>query len=618
MDNSENMSDRESRVYDLAQSVIDAERRLKEIESGRIFRSIQFLKKSLANPLWGFKNIKQVHSLLRIIKADQLADSLPTAKEYLEDTGIARLPASLVDPSRYMKYPHIQVASIGDPGIFRNVAHTFMVDRTEWQARLDLGVDFLLITDHEKASTAYGKKTIEAFRDKSRFRALVDDCARILWWVTDKKQLDNPQIKDEDVIIIDDLNTSSQTHHKTVRMLPSIDPEVHSPINWLSTPETGLMVIGSQDRSNIAIDFAKKILPGFDESDFFAIDTARSDRYVSNAKGARAVLCQSSFFADESAFVVTALELIASGVPLITDGGNVLNEILGSQYSLQKTPFEAQTYFDKLEDPLFRERQSIQARQLVLREHSHLARFEKLLDALGFDRTPVEKISVIMSTMRQSMVEHGIESVASQVWPNKQLVLVLHRIRNADFDLEEINRIVGGLDFEVVILDRGRDTVFGDNLNMALDAASGEYVAKFDDDDHYGPNHLNDLHLAYHYSGAMAVGKWANFVYLTGGDVTVDFVTHYGERFGSHLPGATLFMKRHDLRQLRFGRVKCAIDSDLYRRAAMRGGRLYSTHRYNFVRVRHDDHTYDQDEEHYIAGATAKPRKGLDEKACFI
>ena len=77
-------------------------------------------------------------------------------------------------------------------------------------------------------------------------------------------------------------------------------------------------------------------------------------------------------------------------------------------------------------------------------------------------------------------------------------------------------------------------------------------------------------------------------------------------------------MKRHDLRQLRFGRVKSAIDSDLYRRAAIRGGRLYSMHRYNFIRVRHDDHTFDQDEEDYIAGATSKPRKGLDQEACFI
>ena len=378
------------------------------------------------------------------------------------------------------------------------------------------------------------------------------------------------------------------------------------------------MVIGNQDQSKKAIDSAKKILPGFDESDFFTVDTARSDEYVVNAKGARAVLCQSSFFNDESAFVVTALKLIASGAPLITDGGGVLDEILGLQYAFSKNPSEARSYFEKLADPLFRERQSIQARQLILREHSHLARFEKLLDELNINRIPVETISVIMSTMRQVEVEHGIQSVASQIWPNKQLVLILHRIKDADFDLTQIKKIISALDFAVVILDRGKDTAFGENLNLALDVASDEYVTKMDDDDYYGPNHLNDLHLAYHYSGAMAVGKWGNFVYLTERDVMVDFVTHREERFVSHVPGATVFLKRHDLRQLRFGRVTRAIDSELYKRAEMRGGRLYSMHRYNFIRVRHDDHTYDQDEEDYIAGAASEPREGLHKQTCFV
>ena len=41
-------------------------------------------------------------------------------------------------------------------------------------------------------------------------------------------------------------------------------------------------------------------------------------------------------------------------------------------------------------------------------------------------------------------------------------------------------------------------------------------------------------------------------------------------------------------------------------------------HRYNFIRVRHDDHTYDQDEEDYIAGAASEPREGLHKQTCFV
>jgi len=154
--------------------------------------------------------------------------------------------------------------------------------------------------------------------------------------------------------------------------------------------------------------------------------------------------------------------------------------------------------------------------------------------------------------------------------------------------------------------------IFGDALNKGLDQATGTYITKMDDDDHYGPNHITDLITAHTYSNADITGKWGNIVYLEGSDLTLDYQTDREEQFGTHLPGATMFMERELLQRYRFGRVNRRIDSTLWRRMRRDGRRLYSTHRHNFIRVRHTDHTYNRGDEAFLATCTGDLRKGLD------
>ena len=63
-------------------------------------------------------------------------------------------------------------------------------------------------------------------------------------------------------------------------------------------------------------------------------------------------------------------------------------------------------------------------------------------------------------------------------------------------------------------------TTLGDCLNLGVEAASGEYVAKMDDDDHYGERYLSDSVLAASFSGAEVVGKGTYFVHFEGTDET--------------------------------------------------------------------------------------------------
>jgi hypothetical protein len=109
--------------------------------------------------------------------------------------------------------------------------------------------------------------------------------------------------------------------------------------------------------------------------------------------------------------------------------------------------------------------------------------------------------------------------------------------------------------------------------------------------------------LALTYSRADVVGKLGNFVYLSERDVTMDRYLVREESFVWHLPGATLLTHREVLQAYRFSRVRSAVDTTLYERLHRDGARRYSTHRFNFVRFRGDQHTYARTDEEFLEQA---------------
>ncbi len=77
--------------------------------------------------------------------------------------------------------------------------------------------------------------------------------------------------------------------------------------------------------------------------------------------------------------------------------------------------------------------------------------------------------------------------------------------------------------------------------------AEGELVTKWDDDDWYGPHHLEDLIDALRYSGADLVGKAAEFVRLEQLDLTIRRFRLGAESYSSTIAGGTLLLRRSSL-----------------------------------------------------------------------
>jgi hypothetical protein len=237
-----------------------------------------------------------------------------------------------------------------------------------------------------------------------------------------------------------------------------------------------------------------------------------------------------------------------------------------------------------LADDEQRRRLSVRLRRYVHAQLSTRVAVTRIVEALDLDAPPSERISVLLATRRPERLHQVLTELAAQRHDDVEVVLLVHGdgALPEGLDMPERVRVVERID---------ASRPLGAVLNRGLDRASGAYVAKADDDDRYGPDHLGDLLLSLHHSGAEVVGRRVHGVFHEDAAVTLHPAAGGEERFEDHLPGATMLLHADTMRRVRWRHVPSAVDTELVRAIHHAGGSAYTGHRYGFVRVRHADHT---------------------------
>ena len=253
-----------------------------------------------------------------------------------------------------------------------------------------------------------------------------------------------------------------------------------------------------------------------------------------------------------------------------------------------------------------REALSIAMRRAALRDHSLRARARQILGAAGLEGPSLPLVSVLVPTRRPDRLPAVIDAVTAQTYPRLELVLGLHGdgFPRARLD-EQLSRVAcPGRAVRVPA-----ECSLGEVLNEALAASSGEIVAKFDDDDLYGPEHLWDLVLAAEYSGAALVGKTSEYVYLAGSDRTVRRFVGFGERYINParytVTGAAMLVSREALESVGGWRpMGVGEDKTLVHDVGAAGGKVYRTHGAGFLAMRHGTgHTWEVDDSYFLEQA---------------
>lgn len=253
------------------------------------------------------------------------------------------------------------------------------------------------------------------------------------------------------------------------------------------------------------------------------------------------------------------------------------------------------------EDDLAREAWSVRNRRQAMLRFGTVGRWQAFGAQLGLATSAAASISVIIPTKRAKNVSFALAQVDRQSWPHIEIVLALHGVQASDPVVRDaISRTARPL--HVVEVDDC--TVFGDVLNAALDRCSGRFVAKMDDDDWYGPDHVTDLLLAHDHSSATLVGLADHYVYLAETDMTVRDVAHGTERWAARVSGGTLAIAREDLLTVGGWRpVRRAVDRCLIQAVRAQGGHLYAMHDLGFCLYRGagEGHTWNPGDDHFVA-----------------
>ena len=245
-------------------------------------------------------------------------------------------------------------------------------------------------------------------------------------------------------------------------------------------------------------------------------------------------------------------------------------------------------------DPLEWEIRSVRQRRAALRHH---ATGLAAPAAAGAAPTPLPAVTAVLLTRRPHQLARVVRELAGQTYPDLEIVVGLHGV-----DLPAAVR--DGLTaqprpFHLVRVAASRN--FGEALGEATRRAGGSVVTKVDDDDRYGPEHVWDLVLARHYSGAALVGKGAEFVHVEPRGMTVR--RRMGaELFTDVVAGGTILVARDDLEAVGgWSPVDRSVDRDLLDRVLGAGGRVYRTHPLGFIYTRHaGGHTWETGLDYFL------------------
>jgi hypothetical protein len=561
------MDDKEQSKEDilrLKRELAETKHRLFLLENSRPIKLVIFAKSFLKNPVKGVANIGGLREALRKVEASKLEISQAASDRIV--------PLSLRTNNPLMRYPNIKVATLGCLDEVADVCHAFGLGDANWMILQDLWINFVMVTDEAFAKTPEAKTWLKTAKDKEIPLVVVK---------TFDGDLPEPLLNAD--LILDRTNNNTTDE-------PFVDIFHDNPMNWQREPKPVIGLAGlKKDKVSNLDDVGLEEVSESSSGGTYSVTIAKADNL------------------QRFATMSQLLRFSAKGIPVIVSGDS---ESSDKPFEFVKTLDDAIKLGKELSvDFEKRERASIQQRRQTTLNHSQLQHFEFILGKLGIETREPEKISAILSTMRQEHMNQALHNFAKQTYPNKELVILLH---GDGFDRQKIEDEANKLGITYKIIEKPKSSIFGSNLNVALDATTGDLVTKMDDDDFYGENHLLDLLAAYRYSRADMVGKWANWVYIKSKDITTSWVVENQETITHHLPGATFMANREFLCKSRFGIVNRAIDSELYRRVEARGAMLYSTHSYNYVRNRHGAHTYTASDEEFMSRCSEPTFKGFD------
>ncbi|MCY7418879.1 MAG: glycosyltransferase [Chloroflexi bacterium] len=252
------------------------------------------------------------------------------------------------------------------------------------------------------------------------------------------------------------------------------------------------------------------------------------------------------------------------------------------------------------EDALVWETRSVHQRRAVIRGHAtSLVLPDRIRPDAAVAVAP-PTVTALLVSRRPKLAALALRMLRDQTYPSLDIIVGLHGVASCPELEAEVARAVQQV--RIVLLPA--DASLGESLGLATGHATGSLLAKIDDDDIYGPEHIWDLVMGRALSGAAVVGKGAEFVMLDQMGITVRRDVMTSDVFDRVVAGGTLMVARGDLEALGGWRpVRAGVDRAMLDRVLQAGGLVYKTWPIGFIYRRHGaGHTWAAADDYFMRG----------------
>lgn len=387
--------------------------------------------------------------------------------------------------------------------------------------------------------------------------------------------------------------TDSDPDDNNMAVLPPVDPVIFSPAGFDAFPKNGIAKIKAGATSPASWQI---VLGGTEIGLAFP---QLDENILAKVRSFRGVHIEAGDIKEYGNLSRMLTQLVVSGVPVsVSSLGQRAKDLLGREVCAALSSGVGESL-----EPSERESQSINRRRTVLKKFLPRLRFASL--GIGGSRCGYEwpTVSIVLPTRRRDLIPRILRQIEQQSYSQIEVILAIH----GDATLPQASQLaISSFAGSLVALNIDDSVPLGEVLNMASSAASGELIAKMDDDDWYSSMHIEDLVLAREYSGAELVGCPVEFSYLEGLDITTRR-SHSGEKFTDHVAGGTMLLSKQDLKRVGSWRpTSSAVDRALIDATRASGARIYRTHGQNYVMHRRpkghasQTHTWDADQSVFL------------------
>ncbi|WP_284644804.1 glycosyltransferase [Paenibacillus silviterrae] len=210
-------------------------------------------------------------------------------------------------------------------------------------------------------------------------------------------------------------------------------------------------------------------------------------------------------------------------------------------------------------------------------------------------------VTVVVCTMRPSYIDNVFDNYHRQSWKEKELMIILNK---DDMDIGEwYERAKDHKD--IVVYQLPQEYTLGKCLNWAIKRASHSIIAKFDDDDYYGPDYLKESMHAMKKKKAPIVGKTTCYMYFEAENALMLFRKGREKQYRPKIKGGTLLFKRSVWDKVKFPENRISgSDARWLLNCGKAGFKVYSVSKNNYVCVRRGDlttHTQKKSTSNYMA-----------------